>query len=284
MWKKRFFAEWGLWGSLCLSPDDGSGAGAGGSEGGDSGDDDSVDDDSQSGDPVYTEQQLKDRIEDAIRKRLAKTNREIAVKDRELSGLKSKIAELQDQNTDLTEALKQAKENPGKRTDGEIDLITKQHQREVAALQEKLDKETSARKSAEEAHRQGERNRLLDEALQAAGCKDMKAGRRYFSPQVKWDEIESRFMFETESGGMVEIKDGVADELPDYLRPPAMGGGSGSQGGNPRKAAKRSELQKAEKDLQDAIRVAQQSGMDNSAVVRVSTLRKKVKELKADLV
>jgi chromosome segregation ATPase len=265
------FKNWCLYGPqhLNLAPDDGGGGG-----GNEEGDDE----------PRYSEKEFQAKINEVVQKRLAKSSRELREKDKAIADAKGEIDSLKTQITELQEALAASQGGDKDKMKGEIELLQKQYDRQISALQQSLDQEKQARERAELARKQGERDRLLDEALTSARCLDMKAGRRFFGPQIEWDDLDQKWMFKTEKGNLVEIADGVAEEMPDYLKPPVMGsGGSGSQSGSPRVAAKRAELEKLRKDLESAKRKVSQSPNDNTLVLTVTQLKKKIQQLESEI-
>lgn len=278
MLNNPFFDNWNVWNPswVMLSPD--TGAGGGGGEGGDDDGDDGDEDE-----PKYTEADLQKKIDTAVKRRLQKASRDAKIAAKTLEDKDQELTDLKTQLDELREALQKAEGTTDEKSQGRIEMLQKQYDRDMKQVRSELETERKARESAEAARKQGDRERALDEALQSSGCRDMKAGRRYFSPQIKWDDFEAKWMFETDGGNTVEIDQGVSEEMPDYLKPPSMNGGAGSQSGSPKAAAKRSELEKAQKDLKAAITAAQSNHMDNASLARVNQLRRTVKQLEAEI-
>lgn len=259
-----------------FAPDDGGGSGGSGGA-----DDDPPNEDDED-EPKYSEKQLQERINAAVQKRLAKAARDSKVADKTSEQQQAEITRLTTEVQDLKEAL-QKTEGSGDKNKGQLEILQKQYDRELKQLRSELDVEKKAREQAEKARRDGERAQALDAALTTARCKDMKAGRRYFDPQIIWDEVEAKWMFQTDSNNIVDIAVGVAEEMPDYLKPPAMSGGSGSQSGSPKVQAQRKEIQRLEKELEEAQKAAHASHMDTQSVAKASMLRRKLKQLQAEV-
>jgi len=237
------------------------------------------------GEKTYTEAEYKAGIEAAIKKRVAKAQRDLKVKEKEAGDLQTRVTDLENQLAEVNEALEKAKGEPDEKHKGELELLTKRFEREIDSLRENLDVEKEARKQAEEKQKVTQRDNILIAALKDVGCKDMTAGERYFKPQLEWDDVENDWMFRTNTGNVVTIQEGVEEELPTYLRPPKMeGGGSGTGPGSPgRKSEKRQELEVAEKELKAAKKAAFANRGDNAAVTKVTQLRRKVEKLKSEL-
>jgi len=154
---------------------------------------------------------------------------------------KSMERKLQEQNestqkqiVELQQKMSQPPEPKPSDTDvkGQLELMEKKHKREQEALEEKLVQTNSALAQEKKKRLETERDKELGDALQTVGCVDMTMGRRFFLPDIEYDEDESRWMYRTASGNLISIIDGVQENMPNYLKPPAMqGGGSGSARG-----------------------------------------------------
>lgn len=284
MLRRLFFDNLDVWTPswILLAPDSGAGSGDAGDDDG-SGEGDGGSSRNDDDEPKYSEKDLRDRIENAVKSRLNKANRDLRLKDHDIQKLQDENSKLKERLDEAEATIKSYAENPDKRNEGEIDNLTKKFERETAALRAELEQEKKARETAEKARRDSLRDRMLDEALVAVGCKDMRAGRRIFLPQIKWDEVDQNFMFEKENGTMVEIRDGVEEEMPDYLKPPAMRGGSGSEPMNAKQRARRTELDKQERDLADLQKKLQANPNDRSLLTQISVSKRNIKRLKAEL-
>jgi len=264
-----------LFGNFFLSPDDGGGSGGG----------NTPPNDDPPAEKIYTEAEHKEKVEAAIKGRLQKASRELAAKVKEAEASAARVAELEKEILDLRDLIAKGEGGkPDEKHKGEIELLTKKFEKQVAELEKKLDTEKNARLKAEDQQRLAERNRLLNEALSEAHCKDMKAGLRYFLPQIEWDENEKHWYFRTTSDNVVEIKEGVNEEMPDYWKPASIAGSGNGSGGSPRLAAKRTELDKAKKELEEATAKVKRSGPIDSLLVAVSMAQKKIKKLEMELV
>lgn len=150
---------------------------------------------------------------------------------------------------------------------GQMELLSKRHEREQQTLQAqlqqyKVDLEIEKRKRLET-----QRDKELSDALSMSQCIDMKAGHRYFLPDIEYDPEEERWMFRTASGNLVSISDGVAEAIPAYLRPATVNsGGSGSTRGSPQKAARQRNLEAEKKKLQELHETAKKSGRQQDLV------------------
>jgi hypothetical protein len=259
------------------------GAGGGGGGGGGDGDGDPGGG-GGGGEKTYTEAEYKAGIEDAVKKRVAKMQRELKVRDKDAEGTKKQIEDLQTQLKELEDALEKAKGAPDEKHKGELDLLQKKFDRELESLKSQLETETAARKEAEESRKVAEGDNLLVSALKDAKCRDMKAGQRYFKPQMEWDDVENQWMLRSENGGLVKIDDGIKEEMPDYLKPSSMdGGGSGASGGAPRRRPQQAELEKLKKELVEAQQKVVQSQGSATALTAFRKIKQKVAALEKEL-
>lgn len=119
---------------------------------------------------------------------------------------------------------------------GQLEILQKrferereEREREINALREQTEKERQTRLKLQ-------RDQQLDQALREAGVqsKHMVQARRYFLPQIEWDKVDEKWAFRTLKGNIVDIVDGVSEELPDNLKPSRMpNGGAGNVNGTP---------------------------------------------------
>jgi hypothetical protein len=258
---------------LYLAPDNGGGDGggdnagdnAGGSDGGDT--------------PKYTDAELQERIKSAqirYRKGLQK----------DLETQKQANAELTKKLSDLQAQLEEVSTSKGddKTLDGKIELLNKRWEKQVLELQDKVRQANEKQAQAELRAHETRRDTLINEALVAAECRDLRIGYRTILPDVVYDEVDEQWMLKTPSGALVEIKEGVKELLPDYLKASsAQGGGSGSRGGSPRREQRLTELEREKKKLEE-LKTAGGNSAANSAAVDAYLLQKrKVAKLEQEL-
>ncbi len=246
---------------MFFEDDDGSGGGgAGGSGGGD--------------EAKFTQADVDRMIADRVKAK----NRELKEKERAAEKLRKDFEEL-----------KAKLENPpgGGAPDptklGEIEILERKYQRQIDELKEKFSQSDKERENEKARRMQTEKDKELGDALTAVQCQDLVMGRRYFNPQIEWDTVEDRWMYRTKSGGLVSILDGVTDELPASLKPPAMaGGGSGSGGAPPKRLAKKAELEAAKVKLTQMEKAARESRGNAGLVAQWNIQKKLVDKLTAE--
>jgi chromosome segregation ATPase len=262
---------------LFLSPDDGGGDGGG--EGDEEGEGEGGSDEK-----TYTEEELAKKVEAAVKKRVGKLQRDLRSREKKITEFEGQVTELSTRISDMTEAMESGGGGePDEKLKGQLEMQAKQHERQQAQMRKELAQAKADREEAEKLRRVSDRDRELDDALTAVGCKSMKQGRRYFIPQLQYEDGEG-WMFKTEGGNLVTIDEGVLEELPDNLKPSSMSGGSGSQTGSPKTAAKRAELDKARKELVEARNAFRQDGgSSNASLAKAHALKKRVAALEAEL-
>lgn len=163
--------------------------------------------------------------------------------------LKQQLEELQ---TQLTEIQDKHSGSGGKDGDaGRIEMLEKKHRDQIAALEKRLNDEAAARQEEQKRRLQVERDKMLSEALNGQ-CLDQTGGVRYFMPQIEYDDDSQAWMFRTKNGNLVSIAEGVAAEMPDWLKPASVRGGSGSGNGSPKLAERKTAVDAAEKALKEA--------------------------------
>lgn len=201
-------------------------------------------------------------------------NRTLAAERRKLTAAakadKEALAKAQKELADAKASL-----DDGGKPRGETELAVTRLQRRVeeleqsnAAVAQECDLERSLR-------RQGERDRLLNEALVAARCVNMLQGQRYFLPQIEFDADAEEWVFKTAKGNYVSIADGVNEEMPTNLRQAStISGGSGTRQGGVVGAAKVKELDAAKAELQRLSQVAMQTGRDTDRAAYAKQKRK----------
>jgi hypothetical protein len=195
-------------------------------------------------DKVFNQEQVDKLIQDRVKK-LDRENKEHA----------KKSVELQAKLDQLMEKLAQLEKKPDPPADdvqGHLNLLNEKHKRELDGLTGKIDELSKKLTVSEEKRLETQRDKELDAALIKAGCNDLKGGRRQMLPQLSYDAVDEKWLFNLEkTGGTVSIDEGVEEELPDYLRKPkAERGGSGSTTSDRARKQKSNELEAGEKQLQ----------------------------------
>lgn len=268
-------------GGVYMAPE-GDGAGAGG--GGSTGTQDPPNPPAPPEPPKTYSQKEKDADEAKLRRRY----------DREIKELKKQL----EQQNEAIESLKKKPDpvppstNPSgdPTTDGRLELLEKRFARTEEELNEKI-KAADQRAEAEKRTRLNlQRDQLLDEALRDAGVmgKHMTQARRFFLPQVEWDDLEGDnggWMFRTRNGNIVPIMDGVAEELPDNLKPSKMKhGGAGNTNGLPgQQQRKHRELEDAKKKLAELKEAHRRGGGKQSDMMAFTKQKKLVQALEREL-
>ncbi|MEM3040413.1 MAG: hypothetical protein QXG97_00115 [Nitrososphaerota archaeon] len=221
---------------------------------------------------TYTQEDLEKQIQI----RLKSLKRDLSDKDKAIESLKQELEALK-------ASIKKSVEEPlPDDVQGKIQLIQAQHQREIDALKRQIEEAQKVSAQERERRLQTERDKLIQDALSQAGCLDMKAGYRFFLPQVFYDEAEGTWMFNLTKGGTCSIADGVAEELPSYLRSSGIrDGGSGSPGG-PGSATRKSIAQKQYEDLKKQVEDLRQRAVAsgrNSDIQSYRRMKRKLEDL-----
>lgn len=198
-----------------------------------------------------------------------------------------KLQEIRDQHEKEMLSLKEKqKEDPPAPDDlrGQMELMERKHKREVEGLttrQQELEKTLAAEKQR---RLETERDRELSEALSVVGCIDGTAGRRYFLPEIEFDEESTKWMYRTAKGNLVSIADGVAEAMPPYLRPAKLdGGGSGSSKGGSTKATRAKQLEEAKRKLADLYDTTRKSGAKQSDINAYTQQKRLVQRLESEV-
>lgn len=173
---------------------------------------------------------------------------------------------------------------------GRLELLEKRFARTEQELNDRV-KAAEEAAAKEKASRLGlQRDQLLDDAIRNAGVmsKHTTQARRYFLSQVEWDDLEGEhggWMFRTVKGNLVPIEDGVAEELPDNLKPSRMPhGGAGNTNGLPAsKQRKTRELEEAKKKLSDLKLAYSRGGGKSSDMMAFTRQKGVVKQLEREL-
>jgi len=184
----------------------------------------------------YSEDEVNNR-EAKMRRSYERRMREMQAEfDKKIAGLEAKIS--------TTPPPPPPSADSDSQDSGKIELLTRRWEQREKELQAQIDAQNTAMEQERKRRLELQRSRMLDDALLKAGVseKNMKIARRYFGPDVVWDELDETFMFKTPSGNMVSIDDGVQEFLPDNLKPSKiLRGGAGTHGGMPSSNATRSQ-------------------------------------------
>jgi hypothetical protein len=159
--------------------------------------------------------------------------------ERDNKALQLQLKQTQDTLTQVQEQLKtlqqKSNEPPPPAPDdvqGQLTLMAERHRREVEGLTTQIETLKKQGEAEVRRRREVERDRELTESLTKAECTDLKVGKRLFAPQIIYDDVDDKWVFQLEKGsGIVSIEEGIEEELPDYLRKArSRGVGSGSSG------------------------------------------------------
>ncbi len=227
----------------------------------------------------YTEEELKKRVDETVENSMKRWRKQL---QKDLESTTKEKEELAAKLKDMEEQIKSQQPKPDDTVEGRIELLKKEHERRYATLQEQLNKETDARKVAEQRAKETRRDTLLMGALGPI-CRDLKAGYRLLLPEVELDpEEEDVWKIRTPGGNLVEINvETMKELLPDYLKTPvSLGGGSGSQSGPVRREQRRADLEEKEKRLEELKRTAPGS---DARIAAYQRLKSEVQKLRAEL-
>lgn len=130
-----------------------------------------------------------------------------------------------------------------------LEQIQRDHENERKTFQQQL-------KEAEEKSRKQKLEFELTEALNGKTC-DIKVAKRYFKDDIKWDDLDERYVVEDENGRTFPLKEGVDVLMPDFLRVSRVQrGGSGGVGvpgsSSSKKAHKHKQLKAAVEKAKEA--------------------------------
>jgi hypothetical protein len=224
---------------------------------------------------TFTEEQLTKIVQERVKN----LNRDKETLTTQVNQLQTQLSDLQKQLSDL----QKPKDPPSDDVQGQINVLTERHRRETEGLQNRITDLEKKLSSAEQRALITERDKELDAALNKAGCTDMKIGRRTFVPQLSYDEPDQKWIFNLEKGGTVDIETGIQEELPDSLRRPrGASGGSGSSSGDRAKSRKATDLDAAEKKLQELSNVAKATGK-SADIMAYDKQKNKVRDLQREL-
>lgn len=170
--------------------------------------------------------------------------------------------------------------------DGKLEIMEAKFSRQIEDLQGQVQSANEAAEAERQKRLQLERQQLIDKALAEAGVvtKHLVQARRFFDPQIEWDQLEERWMFRTQSGNIVEIAEGVAAEMPDNLKSTKMKGGAGTTAGMPaKKKAQHDALQAAKKRMTEIQAEMKKAGPKNHLLAQFSRAKNEVARLEKEL-
>ena len=235
----------------------------------------------------------KEEVEQLIQGRVSGIEKQLLESKNELDSLKkgSNSDELKSLISSMKEEIEELKSgkvpNPDKPLpddyQGQIDLLSSRHKKELLNIQEQLSQEKSIREAEEKKRMNIEKEREIYQGLQDAGCrKDAESiGLSHFQGQVIFDDEDEKWVFKRKNGGTVSIADGIQEELPDFLKEPASSrGGSGSRSGTKKEAA-RKELDELEKQL-DKQRQLGRSGK-SAEILKYQRLKREVEKKRNEI-
>lgn len=178
--------------------------------------------------------------------------------------------------------------NPGANpvVDGKLEIMEAKFTRQIDDLKQQAKNANDLAAAERDKRLKLERQQLIDKALAEAGVvpKHLVQARRFFDPQIIMDEVEERWMFQTQSGNIVEIGEGVAAEMPDNLKSTKMKGGAGTTAGMPaKKKAQHQSLEKAKKKMADLKAQMQKEGPKNHLLAQFSRAKNEVNRLENEL-
>jgi hypothetical protein len=235
-----------IFGNVCLEPDTGANGGAGDGEG--AGGDGNV--------KTYTEAEVQEQLKQSMMRHRKGLQEELKKKDDALAQLQQQINDLQLKSADAG--------IDDKTLEGKLELQQKKFEREIEQLNARLVEEEKKRVAAEAKATQTRRDTLINEALVAAGCRDLKVGFRTVLPEVEYDDVEDDWLVKTPGGKLVSLKDGLKELLPDFLKvSSAQEGGSGSRSGNVKREQRLAELDRETKAMAELHKTATRTGKEN---------------------
>lgn len=257
-----------------FAPDDGAGAAGAvvdGEEGSEE-DDDSEGDPQPADKPKWSEAQLQQMIQ----RRVAKANKEIEKRDAQIESLRKTLEELQ-------ESVGSGGDGDDPHEKGRLEVQLQKTKSRLAEVEAELQRAEKLREEAETKHRQGERDRMLQDALAEIQCTDPKRAARFFRDNLFFDQEEEEWVYQTESGGIVSIADGVAAECPDYWKPASLQGGSGTRSGSPKMQKVRGQIQEKKEKLKELEQKAVNTRANPGVMVQMRKLKKEIALLENEL-
>lgn len=243
-----------------------------------------------SNDKTYTKAELEQIIQGrlaSVHEKLEEAknkNAALEAKVGELGNLESTVSELRSQ-LDILKGQHKHPEGSNPELEGKMRLMENEHKGAMKQLQDRLERESKARQDAEERRLQVERDGEIRAGLQEAGCRAdaLEMGLNYFQKRVKFEEDPGRWMYSLMEGGTCKVVEGIAKDLPDYMKDPTLkkgGSGPSSSGATP---AKVKQLESEEKKLKDLEKLSQATGKEDD-ISRYLQQKRKVQALAKDTV
>lgn len=242
--------------------------------------------------PAVPPEETKTLSLDEVNRREAELRRKYERRQKELE---TKLKELEEASKKAIDETKQVAQPPVSRAGletlteaGKLEVLEKRWGREKEDYERKLGELTKLVESEKSRAMSLERDRQLDEALNAVqgGVVDRLAAVRYFLPQIEWDPIDNAWIFKTKKGNVLTIMDGVNEECPSWLRGSTLKPGAGTHQGNtpPARTRLSKELEEAVKKEEELHKIAKTcSANDIQPVVAWKNQKKKVQLLRAQL-
>lgn len=196
----------------------------------------------------------------------------------ENAGLKDQITGLSDQWKEFQSLLSEVAGEEGDEgadftsgDDGEADddevtkrlaWLQKKHQGEIDTLRGAFEQEKRLRIEADDRRLITERDSALQEALAANDVVSLEGGMKYFRDSLFYDEDGTKWKYKTKDGLTFDIKEGIQEELPDWLKKP-----SSTKGGSGSASALINDIDGKVDALKSAMERAQTSGDPNDVAV-----------------
>ncbi len=156
------------------------------------------------------------------------------------------------------------------------DRWTRKMDVKVGAVTKELEQERVIRIKAEEKAKQKELDVILSTALSKADVVDLEGGRRYFMPQMIWDDDTERWLYLGKDGIKVEIPKGIEDELPSWLKKSYVGGGAGSRSSSGSSSGKSNVV-----DLQNRVKELEEKARKTGIAADIQAFSMAARELRA---
>lgn len=169
---------------------------------------------------------------------------------------------------------------------GRLELLERRAERDKKELTLKIEQAKQEAELERQKRRDLERDQEIETALTAIGVPDKLrlAARRYFNPQVEWDEVEGKWLLKTGPDTYVPILDGVMEEIPDCFKPSRMQrGGAGTSVGQPAKLQKQKQLEVEQAKLKELHDKATRAGGRPAELLPYMAQKRKVEQMQAAL-
>ena len=203
--------------------------------------------------------------------------------DDEKSELQKQLAEIRNQLPQPTPPAEDDWQNKYK-------VLSRDHNSFKESMTRELDKATKLAEQERLARIEGERERVLNDALTKAKCTNFMVARKFFFNNVKWSDDAQGYLFypddPKEQPGSVEV--GIDLNLPDFCRTAAgrPGGGTSTEGGGSgttQKAVAQKNYEKAYAELEALWQKTRKGGNNNTAVGMYNKQKTKVAQMARDL-